>query len=317
LIDKKEKTMKTINRRKFLYSAALVVSMPTMSFNIERDKVYAKKNFESLKNMPLGVISSANNPEEDLKVVRDLGFSTCQLNIADYSPELAKRLSSTLEKYKISPTTLICMGPGKYVWDFIDGPSTIGLVPRENRAARVERLKKGIDFCKEIGIPAVHAHFGFIPENPKDILYTDFIDTMKNIGEYALKYGIDIYFETGQETPITLRRAIEDIGTGNLFVNYDTANLVMYGKANPVDGLKVLGKYVRGLHAKDGKYPTNPHKLGDEVPIPEGEVDFPRIISSLKQIGYEGAITIEYELAEYNKEYFLKTKKYLEKLILS
>jgi sugar phosphate isomerase/epimerase len=190
-------------------------------------------------------------------------------------------------------------------------------VPRENRVARVERLMHGIDFCKEVGIPAVHAHFGFIPEDPKNILYFEFVDTMKNIGEYAKKRGIDIYFETGQETPITLRRAIEDIGTGNLFVNYDTANLVLYGKANPLDGLKVIGKYVRGLHAKDGQYPTDPYKLGKEVPIPEGEVDFPRIISSLKQIGFKGAIIIECELSGIKKEYILKIKKYLEKLILS
>ena len=263
------------------------------------------------------MISTADNPEEDLKKVRDWGFPTCQLVIKDYSPELATRLSMVLKSYKITPTTLICMGPGKYVWDFKDGPSTIGLVPRAFRAARIERLKKGINFCKEAGIPAVHAHFGFIPEDPRDILYIEFVALMKNLGEYALKRDIDIYFETGQETPITLRRAIEDIGTGNLFVNYDVANLLMYDKANPLDGLQILGKYVKSLHAKDGKYPTDTYKLGKEIPIPEGEVDFPKIISKLKKIGYKGAITIEYELASSDKEYMLKTKMYLENLILS
>ena len=209
------------------------------------------------------------------------------------------------------------MGPGKYVWNFMDGPSTIGLVPRKDRSMRIERLEQGIDFCEEAGIPAVHAHFGFIPENPRDILYTEFVATMKNIGEYALKRGIDVYFETGQETPITLRRAIEDIGTGNLFVNYDAANLLMYDKANPLDGLQILGKYVKSLHAKDGKYPTDTYKLGKEMPIPKGDVDFPKIISTLKKIGFKGAITIEHELASTDKEYILKTKKYLENLILS
>lgn len=276
----------------------------------------AKGRFEGTsKNILLGVISDANNPEKDLKIVRDLEFPTCQLNINSYSPELAARVSTSLKKYGLKATTLICMGPGIYKWNFTEGPATIGLVPRENRPARVERLKQGIDFCKSAGIPAVHAHFGFIPENPKDILYIEFIETMKPIGEYALKQGIEIYFETGQETPITMLRAIQDIGTGNLFVNYDTANLVMYGKANPLDGLKVIGKYVKALHAKDGNYPTNPNELGKEVPIPEGEVNFPAIISYLKKLDFIGSITIEYELAERNSEYILKTKKYLEKLI--
>jgi L-ribulose-5-phosphate 3-epimerase len=239
------------------------------------------------------------------------------LSIGNYSPELAKDLTAALKNYRIKPTSLICSGPGVYKYTFSEGPSTIGLVPRENRAARVEHFNKGIYFCKAAGIPAIQTHFGFIPENPKDVLYTEFINTMKPIGEYALKQGVDIYFETGQETPVTLLRAILDIGTGNLFVNYDTANLVLYGKANPVDGLKVLGKYVRSLHAKDGKYPTNPYELGQEVPIPTGEVDFPAVIASLKKLNFEGSITIEYELADKTSAYLSKTKAYLEKLINS
>jgi len=274
-------------------------------------------NKETSKKMLTGVITDANNPEVDLKNVSDMGFPTCQISIDKYSPELAARLSASLKKYKLQPTCLICMGPGVYKWNLTEGPSTIGLVPRENRPARVERLKQGIDFCKAAGIPAVHAHFGFIPENPKDILYIEFIKTMKPIGEYALKQGIDIYFETGQETPVTLLRAIQDIGTGNLFVNYDTANLVLYGKANPLDGLKVIGKYVKALHAKDGMYPTDPNKLGNEVPIPTGEVNFPAIIPFLKKLNFTGPITIECELSGNNKEYILKTKEYLEKIIAS
>ena len=267
------------------------------------------------KKILLGVVCSANNPEEDLKVVGDLGFRACQLYIDAYSPELAIRLSESLKKYHLKPVSLICMGPGLYSWNLSEGPSTIGLVPRENRPARVERLHQGIDFCRAVGIPAVHAHFGFIPENPSDILYAEFIEAMKLVGEYALKRGIDIYFETGQETPVTLLRAIQDIGTGNLFVNYDPANLVMYGKANPVDGLKVVGQYVRAVHAKDGLYPKNPYDLGKEVPIPTGEVDFPAIVSSLKELDFGGSIIIECELAGTKNSYILKTKEYLGKLI--
>lgn len=305
--------MKSISRRKFIYSSAMLATLPAIA-SVYGSEGTKRKELKS-GNMLLGVISSANNPEEELKIVRDLGFPTCQLGVDKYSPELARRLLNSLKKYELLPTSLICMGPGTYKWNFIEGPSTIGLVPRENRAARVERLMQGIDFCKAAGIPAVHAHFGFIPEDPRDILYIEFIETMKPIGEYALKNGIDIYFETGQETPVTLLRAITDIGTGNLFVNYDTANLVMYGKSNPLDGLKVIGKYVKALHAKDGMYPVNPEELGKEVPIPTGEVKFPAVFSYLESIGFNGHITIEYELAERNSEYILKTKTYLENII--
>jgi L-ribulose-5-phosphate 3-epimerase len=307
--------MTKIDRRRFIYSSAALAALPGILSASKKD--YGVEASGTKANFLLGVIASADNPEEDLKIVRDLGFPTCQLGIENYSPELAKRVSGSLKKYNLLPSSLICMGPGTYKWNFTEGPSTIGLVPRENRPARVERLRQGIDFCKAAGIPAVHAHFGFIPEDPADILYKEFIETMKPIGEYALNHGIDIYFETGQETPVTLLRAITDIGTGNLFVNYDTANLVMYGKANPLDGLKVIGKYVKALHAKDGQYPVNPVELGKEVPIPTGEVNFPAILAFLKEIGFSGHITIEYELGEQNKEYILKTKGYLEKIISS
>lgn len=307
--------MTPISRRKFIYSTALISGIPGILSSLESG-TYIKSG-SMLNDIQVGVIASADNPEKDLNIVRDLGFPVCQLNIRTYSPELAKKLTTTLEKYKIKAASLICGGPGVDKYTFSEGPSTIGLVPRENRAARVERLKNGMNFCKAAGIPAIQTHFGFIPENPKDVLYSEFIETMKPLGEYALKNGIDIYFETGQETPVTLLRAILDIGTGNLFVNYDTANLIMYGKSNPVDGLKVLGKYVRSLHAKDGKYPTNPYELGKEVPIPMGDVDFPAVISSLKKLNFKGGIIIEYELAESTSEYLLKTKEYLEKLIAS
>jgi L-ribulose-5-phosphate 3-epimerase len=307
--------MTKINRRKFIYSSAILAAIPGVLSAYEKEKELKHEN--NMANFLLGVISNANNPEEDLKIVRDFGFPTCQLDIEIYSQKLAKRVSDSLKRYNLLPTSLICMGPGKYKWNFTEGPSTIGLVPRENRTARIERLRDGIEFCKAAGIPAVHAHFGFIPEDPADILYKEFIGVMKPLGEYAFKQGIDIYFETGQETPITLLRAITDIGTGNLFVNYDTANLVMYGKANPLDGLKVIGKYVKALHAKDGLYPVNPLELGNEVPIPSGEVNFPAIFSYLKNIGFYGHVTIEYELGEQNKEYILKTKNYLEKIIAS
>jgi L-ribulose-5-phosphate 3-epimerase len=89
----------------------------------------------------------------------------------------------------------------------------------------------------------------------------------------------------------------------------------MYGRANPLDGLKVVGKYVRALHAKEGLYPVNPNELGREVPIPEGEVNFPPIISYLKKIRFKGSITIEFELGEQSRDYLLKTKAYLEHLI--
>ena len=89
----------------------------------------------------------------------------------------------------------------------------------------------------------------------------------KAIVEKCKENGQNFLFETGQETPVTLKRAIQDIekavGKGNVGINLDPANLIMYGKANPVDALEVFGEYVMGIRRKNGKYPTDGHHLGD------------------------------------------------------
>ncbi len=281
------------------------------------DMQQAGGSYDPVRDMPLGVIAHVrNSADEAIAHVRELGFSTCQLNVQDYSNDAAEAVRKALAKYDVAPTTLITMGPGLYVWNFYEGPITIGLVPRARRAERIERLRQGTDFCVRAGIPAVHAHFGFIPEDPNDVLYHEFVELMKGVARYARERGIDVYFETGQETPVALMRAILDIGYPNLGINYDTANLIMYGKANPVDAMNLVGPYIRALHAKDGMYPTDPRELGAEVPIGEGMVDFPKVIKKLKDLGFKGHITIEREISGPKQiEDVKKAKLYLENLI--
>ena len=136
------------------------------------------------------------------------------------------------------------------------------------------------------------------------------------MANYVKANGQYFLFETGQETPVTLLRTIEDIGTDNLGINLDPANLILYGKANPVDALDVFGKYVRDVHAKDGLYPTDGKHLGRETPLGEGKVDFPRLIAKLREVGYDGSLTIEREISgEQQLKDILRGKALLEELI--
>ena len=304
-----------MERRKFISTAAMAaVTLPVMA-DFRISGIPAKAMASLKPDITTGVITWIKDPEKDIQQVKDFGFDYFQAGVEEFTTGMAKKIVQTCQKYGVSPIALICMGPGPYLYNPMEGPSTIALIPRQYRKERIQHLKDGIDFCKLAGFPGVFAHFGFIPENPKDILYLEFIDIMKDLAGYASQRGIDIYFETGQETPVTLLRTIEDIGSNNLLVNLDVGNLMLYGKANPVDGLRILAKYVRYLHAKDADYPTNPHELGKEYPIPEGKVDFPAIIASLKKNNFKGCIVIENELSANSKEYLQKTKKYLEALI--
>ena len=130
-------------------------------------------------------------------------------------------------------------------------------------------------FAHKVGVESITTHVGFIPENPKDPVYISLTDVLRVVATFCKVNGQSFWFETGQETPVTLLRTIEDIGAENLGVNLDPANLLMYGKANPADALDIIGEYVRGVHAKDGDYPTNGRKLGKEKPLGKGRVNFP------------------------------------------
>jgi L-ribulose-5-phosphate 3-epimerase len=269
------------------------------------------------KPLRLGlIIGVGKDPDAAMAKVRDLGLPTSQVFVDEFEMELVCKLRQALEKHQIEATSLVVGGPGKEVWDFYQGPLTIGLVPRETRAARIAHIKKASDFAKQCGIQAVQTHCGFIPENPSDPVYKETIAAMKEVAGYCKNNGQNFRYETGQETPITLVRAVQDVGLDNQGVNFDLANLILYGKANPVDAIELLGPYVQGIHAKDGLFPTDPKNLGREVPIGKGKVDFPRIIERLKQLNYQGAVTIEREISGSQQVADVReAKAYLEKLI--
>jgi len=268
--------------------------------------------------MRLGlIVSVARDADAAIRRVHDLGLPTCQAGVGATDAAAAGRLRAALDRYGIEATSAVSTGPGPEVYDFVQGPATIGLVPRLYRAARIARMKAVSDFARLAGIPAVQGHCGFIPENPGDPLYAETVVAIREVAAYCRERGQKFRCETGQETPITLLRAIRDAGLDNLGVNFDCGNLVLYGKANPVDAADTLGPYIQGVHAKDGLYPTDPAKLGQEVPIGQGKVDFPALISKLKQIGYRNPLTIEREATEGARQTadILAAKAYLEKLI--
>ncbi len=265
-------------------------------------------------------LTDSEQVESMLKRVADFGFRSCQ--VSTYVPELlceevAAKIRRFCAEQGITITMLWVGWPGKCEWNFTGGPDTVGLVPLKYREERCAIIKRGSGFAKMLGVNLIASHAGFIPENMSDPLYKGLVDSLRDIARHCAANGQDFCFETGQETPVTLLRTIQDINTGNLGVNLDPANLVMYGKGNAIDSLKVLGSYVRGVHIKDGKYPTDGKELGVEVPIGGGDVDMPNFLKMLDRVAYRGAYTIEIELdrrvrGESPAEAISYARKYLE-----
>lgn len=254
-----------------------------------------------MSKLSIGVlVSLTSDPDSDLRKVREVGLRSCQ--VCSWNPDLwtaenGARLVAAAKEPDIEITTFWAGCPGPAKWNFTEGPATIGLVPAQYRAMRVQALKQAAEFAGRLGIPSITTHVGFLPNDPQDDVYRETVAAIKVVAEHCAAQGVEFWFETGQETPVTLLRTIELVGTGNLGINLDPANLILYGMGNPVDALEVFGKYVRGVHAKDGLYPTTGSELGREVPLGQGKVDFPRLVSELKKLGYAGALTIEREVS--------------------
>lgn len=237
---------------------------------------------------------------EKFELLRREDFTSCQLlawKPALWTDENAEALNALLKEYEIEISAFWCGWEGPAVWNFYDGQKTLGLVPRQYREMRVKNLCDGADFAKKLGVTDVATHMGFIPENPFDPEFEPFCDAVRIVARHLEANGQYLLFETGQETPVTMVRCFETVGTSNLAVNLDTANLILYGKANPVDALDVFGTYVRNLHAKDGFYPTNGHDLGREVRQGDGKVDFYGVFKKLHELGYDSHVTIEREIS--------------------
>ena len=92
-----------------------------------------------------------------------------------------------------------------------------------------------------------------------------------------------------------MARTLKDVNESSLGVGLDTANLILYGKSRPTDAVDILGPHIRSVHAKDGRWPTNPDELGEEVLIGKGLVNFREVFTKLRAAGYKGVITIERE----------------------
>ena len=253
--------------------------------------------------MQLGVMIHVRKNDTDilveLKKVKEIDLQSCQISIWDpelYTDEFAAEINNAVKETGITVSTLWCGYSGPVEWNFTYGPLTAGLVPEAYRGIREKELLLGSEFAQKIHVNQIATHVGFLPENYFDPDFRGTVSTLRKICKVMKERNQYFLFETGQETPVTVLRAIEEIGLDNVGINFDTANLILYGKGNAADAVLVFGQYIRDIHIKDGFYPTNGKELGKEVKAGEGLANFPLVLKRLKDVGYTGPFTIEREI---------------------
>jgi sugar phosphate isomerase/epimerase len=193
--------------------------------------------------------------------------------------------------------TLVGVYKGESYADIPAVRQTVGFIPVATREEREARSLAIIDLAAEMGIPGFGTHIGFVPEDTGSADYTAVLAMVRRIADHAAQRNITFALETGQETAQSLLEFLLAVDRPNVGVNFDPANMILYGTGDPIEALEIVGPHVITVHAKDGIWPPagTPGSLGTEVPLGEGKVDFPAFLSILRKFGYEGPLFIERE----------------------
>ena len=169
---------------------------------------------------------------------------------------------------------------------------TGGLVPDETWADNQKLFLKAIDLTAELKVPYLSFHAGFI--NEKDpVAFVTFLERLRWVRDAASKKGVTLLLESGQEDAYELRRLLERLP--GVYVNFDPANMVLYGKGDPVQAIRVLAPWIKQVHVKDAIYSPKKEEWGTEVIWGEGAVRMRAFIQALETCGFKGAYVIERE----------------------
>jgi sugar phosphate isomerase/epimerase len=257
----------------------------------------------AVEKWPLGVFASIDaGLGVKLEVAHELGVPTIQLHApakTTRTRENADRFLARLDELGIKLTAVFGGFEGESYADIPTVARTVGLVPPNTRSSRTEEMKEIADFAKLLGCDVAALHLGFVPHDRDDSLYQQVIDVTRDLCDHCRSSGQSLHLETGQEDADTLLRFMGDVQRDNLFVNFDPANMILYGTGEPIEALRKIGQYVRSVHCKDAKWAANPGKeWGREVPLGEGDVGFENYLRTLDEIGYAGPLTIEREIPQ-------------------
>ena len=256
-----------------------------------------------MKSWEIGVFASVDaGLGVRWEVIRDLQVPTIQLHAphaGSRTPAKASELAKQLSDMNVRLTAVFGGFDGESYADIPTVERTIGLVPEATRAARLAEMKEIADFAKALDCDAVALHLGFVPENENDSRMQGIVDVTRELCDYCGENQQFLHLETGQETAEGLLHFIGLVGRENLKINFDPANMILYGTGEPIPALEAVGAHVRSVHCKDGTWSDQPKvTFGCEVPLGQGDVDIKRYLQTLEKIGYDGPLTIEREIPQ-------------------
>lgn len=256
-----------------------------------------------VEKWPIGVFASIDaGLGVQLDVAHELGVPTVQLHAPHKqtrTKEHAARFLDRLPSLGIRVTAVFGGFMGESYADIPTVSRTVGLVPPTTRAARLGEMREIADFARLLGVDVVALHLGFVPHERSDPLYGEVLAVTRQLCDHCRGNRQALHLETGQEPADALLQFLGDVERDNLFVNFDPANMIMYGSGEPIPALELVGPYVRSVHCKDAKWSARPgQQWGAEVALGQGDVDFEKFLRTLDRLGYTGPLTIEREIPQ-------------------
>ncbi|MFO8006955.1 MAG: sugar phosphate isomerase/epimerase family protein [Candidatus Brocadiia bacterium] len=252
--------------------------------------------------MPVGVFASAGaGLGAALEKVLELEVPTAQLHVPgpeERTREHAQEVAQAFADAGVEVSLVFCGFAGDRYDTIQVVRETVGLVPPDTRAERLEAARGMADFAAWLGAPGIGIHVGFVSEDWHSPEFAAIVEAVSDLAGHCESLGLTMNLETGQETADTLLHLLQTVDRENLRVNFDPANMILYGSGQPMPALRKVSDYVSSVHCKDAVWSDNPGEdFGREVPLGEGDVDISRFIATLAEIGYEGPLTIEREVS--------------------
>lgn len=250
----------------------------------------------TLKELEAGIFFWAEpDALATIRTLKSLGVQSGQLGLDGHAALDPEPWKQALAAEDFHLWTVFAAYEGESYADIPTVERTVGFVPQETRAAREVRTRQVIDFGAALGVKSFGCHVGCIPASKTDPIYQPVLELVRRIADYAGSYGMTFCLETGQEPAQELLAFFEDAARPNLRINFDPANMILYGSGEPIEAFRLLRKHVVSVHGKDGDWPdpAQPGSLGTERPLGSGSVNIPKFVATLKATGYSGPICVE------------------------
>lgn len=166
-----------------------------------------------------------------------------------------------------------------------------------------------------LGLRLVTFHAGFIPHDRSDPLHARMIARLRAVTDLFAEEGVGVAFETGQESAPCLREALEALDRPTAGVNFDPANMLLYGAGDPLEGFRLLKPWVRQVHAKDATPSGEPDAWGREAPVGAGAVPWKAFMAEVATLPADVAVVIEREGGERRVEEVASARAFLEPML--